>query len=94
MHFTFDPKTDSVESVIAAVSHAYGVEILVAAQVAETGRTRATNGRSARTKRTTGQTSSVSHADIRAWATKRKIPVSSRGRIPASVIERYEAAHA
>lgn len=31
-------------------------------------------------------------ADIRAWAKDQGIDVSDRGRIPASVIERYEAA--
>ncbi len=30
--------------------------------------------------------------DIRAWATERGIAVSGRGRIPASVVEQYEAA--
>jgi hypothetical protein len=29
---------------------------------------------------------------IRAWAKERGIPVSARGRIPASVVEQYEAA--
>jgi nucleoid-associated protein Lsr2 len=32
-------------------------------------------------------------ADIRAWATGQGITVSERGRIPASVIAQYEAAH-
>jgi Lsr2 len=31
-------------------------------------------------------------ADIRAWANEQGIPVSKRGRIPASVLEHYEAA--
>ncbi len=30
--------------------------------------------------------------DIRAWAKDQGIPVSARGRIPASVVERYRAA--
>ena len=30
--------------------------------------------------------------DIRAWAKDQGIPVSARGRIPASVVERYQAA--
>jgi len=30
--------------------------------------------------------------DIRAWAKGQGIPVSARGRIPASVVEQYEAA--
>jgi hypothetical protein len=31
-------------------------------------------------------------SDIRAWAKAQGIPVSDRGRIPASVVEQYEAA--
>jgi len=30
--------------------------------------------------------------DIRAWAKGQGIPVSERGRIPASVVQQYEAA--
>jgi hypothetical protein len=30
--------------------------------------------------------------DIRAWAKARALPVSDRGRIPASIVEQYEAA--
>ena len=30
--------------------------------------------------------------DIRAWAKDKGIPVSDRGRIPASIVEQYEAA--
>jgi hypothetical protein len=38
-------------------------------------------------------TSSREHSgDIRAWAKEQGIAVSGRGRIPASVVERYEAA--
>ncbi|GLZ06062.1 Lsr2 family protein [Actinomadura sp. NBRC 104412] len=32
-------------------------------------------------------------ADIRAWAKSMGIPVNDRGRIPANVLEKYEAAH-
>ncbi len=31
--------------------------------------------------------------DIRAWAKDKGIPVSARGRIPASVVEQYDAAN-
>jgi len=31
-------------------------------------------------------------SEIRAWAKDNKIPLSARGRIPASVVEQYEAA--
>jgi hypothetical protein len=32
-------------------------------------------------------------ADIRAWAKAKGLKVSDRGRIPASIIEQYEASH-
>nr|SBO90571.1 Histone protein Lsr2 [Nonomuraea gerenzanensis] len=32
-------------------------------------------------------------ADIRQWAKANGLPVSERGRIAASVVEQYEAAH-
>jgi hypothetical protein len=42
------------------------------------------------------QRSTTSHersTDIRAWAKMRGITVNDRGRIPASVVEQYDAAH-
>lgn len=32
-------------------------------------------------------------AQVREWARRQGIPVSERGRIPASLLERYQAAH-
>jgi Lsr2 len=32
-------------------------------------------------------------ADVRAWATRQGIAVSGRGRIPASVLDQYDASH-
>ena len=32
-------------------------------------------------------------ADIRAWARDKGLPVNERGRIPASIVEQYDAAH-
>lgn len=45
-------------------------------------------------RRRSGRTSSSRErsGDIRAWAKDRSIPASHRGRIPASVLEQYEAA--
>jgi nucleoid-associated protein Lsr2 len=45
-------------------------------------------------RRQPGRTQSTSRhtSDIRAWAKDQGIAVSQRGRIPASVVERYEAA--
>lgn len=34
-----------------------------------------------------------STADVREWARSNGIPVSSRGRVPAELVARYEAAH-
>jgi len=47
-------------------------------------RTASRSGRTASSRERSG--------DIRAWAKDRSIPVSHRGRIPASVLEQYEAA--
>jgi hypothetical protein len=45
-------------------------------------------------RRRSARTSSAREhsGDIRAWAKAKGIPVSDRGRIPASVVEQYEAA--
>jgi hypothetical protein len=45
--------------------------------------------------RRSGRTSSHRErsGDIRAWAKDKGIPVSARGRIPASIAEQYEAAN-
>ena len=51
---------------------------------------RAGRGQRRRSRRTA---SSRHHSgDIRAWAKDQGIPLSARGRIPASVVEQYEAA--
>jgi hypothetical protein len=44
-----------------------------------------------RRRRARGASSRERSADIRAWAKARGIKVNERGRIPASVVERYEA---
>lgn len=51
---------------------------------------RATTGGGGSQRRRTGQ---VDYAPIRAWAKENGLRVSERGRVPASVIEAYEAAH-
>jgi Lsr2 len=45
-------------------------------------------GRSAR-----GRSSRNNSSAIRAWAAEQGLAVSERGRIPASIVARYEAAH-
>ncbi|GAA2720434.1 Lsr2 family protein [Actinocorallia aurantiaca] len=51
----------------------------------------AKRGRTAGAKR--GASNRERSADIRAWAKGQGIKVNERGRIPASVVEQYDAAH-
>jgi len=53
---------------------------------------RKVTGRVTRTKRRTAAHRRHS-AEVRAWAKRNGIAVSDRGRIPAQVIEKYEASH-
>ena len=53
---------------------------------------RKVTGRVTRPKRRTAAHRQHS-AEVRAWAKRSGIAVSDRGRIPAQVIERYEASH-
>lgn len=46
-----------------------------------------------RGRRPRGASSRERSADIRAWAKEHGIKVNERGRIPASVVAQYEAAH-
>ena len=48
------------------------------------------NSAAARGRRRTGQTD---YTPIREWAKKNGFTVSERGRVPATIIEAYEAAH-
>lgn len=41
----------------------------------------------------TSRTGSANTADIREWARKKGYDVSERGRIPANIVEAYNAAH-
>lgn len=47
----------------------------------------------ARQRRTRGSLNRERSADIRSWAKSAGIQVSDRGRIPAEVVAKYEAAH-
>ena len=51
---------------------------------------RASNAGGGTQRRRTGQ---VNYAPVRAWAKENGFRISERGRVPASVIEAYEAAH-
>lgn len=46
-----------------------------------------------RQRRTRGASSRERSADIRSWAKNAGIQVNERGRIPADVVAKYEAAH-
>ncbi|MBA9001480.1 MULTISPECIES: histone-like nucleoid-structuring protein Lsr2 [Thermomonospora] len=46
-----------------------------------------------RRRRSRGASSRERSAEIRAWAKAQGIKVNERGRIPASVVEKYEATH-
>jgi hypothetical protein len=59
--------------------------------VANARKARKTTGRAGRGSRTAG--SRERSAEIREWAKNHGIKVNERGRIPANVIEQYEAAH-
>jgi Lsr2 len=50
-------------------------------------------GTTSRRRRQRGASSRERSAEIRAWAKDHGIKVNERGRIPANVIEKYEAAH-
>src|SRR5438094_10662785 len=49
-------------------------------------------GRGQRRRSVRTSSSRLRSGDIRGWAKDKGIPVSARGRIPASVVEQYEAA--
>jgi len=57
------------------------------------GHARRTGGRRSTGRRPSAQAKSTDSAAIRAWAKQQGVPVSERGRIPASVVAQYEAAH-
>ncbi|MFD0692288.1 histone-like nucleoid-structuring protein Lsr2 [Actinomadura fibrosa] len=59
--------------------------------VASARRARKATGRAGRGNRTTS--SRERSAEIREWAKSNGIQVNERGRIPANVIEKYEASH-
>ncbi|NYF17487.1 hypothetical protein HDC37_002332 [Microbacterium sp. AK009] len=59
-----------------------------AARTVSTGR--AAESAASRKRRRTGQ---ADYTAVRQWAKERGMSVSERGRIPASVMEAYEAAH-
>lgn len=57
------------------------------------GHARRTGGRRVTGRRPSAQAKGSESAAIRAWAKEQGVAVSERGRIPASVVAQYEAAH-
>lgn len=59
------------------------------------GASRRVGGRAARGRAAgrTSRTGSANTADVREWARKKGYEVSERGRIPANIVEAYNAAH-
>jgi len=58
------------------------------------GRSASSGGGSPRSRRrSTSSADGPSTADVREWARSQGIPVSTRGRVPAELHERYQAAH-
>ncbi|HEX3826083.1 MAG TPA: Lsr2 family protein [Sporichthyaceae bacterium] len=54
---------------------------------------RAARGRAGAVKPAVRTTGAPNTADIREWARKKGLDVSERGRIPATIIDAYNAAH-
>ncbi|WP_426320698.1 histone-like nucleoid-structuring protein Lsr2 [Microbacterium sp. E-13] len=61
-----------------------------AARTVSTSRGATNSGSSGRRRRRSGQ---QDYSGVREWAKKNGYQVSERGRVPASVLEAYEAAH-
>lgn len=104
MRLTIDTETDSLATVVATLTAAYGEEVSLgasssgpkrkaAAQPRDTKRKSSTSERPATTKRSTASKPKAmpSAAEVRVWAKRRGIAVAQQGRIPAQVMEQYLA---
>ena len=78
---------DLTDDNAAALREAFAPYIAAARTVS---RTASTGGGAARKRRRSGQ---QDYSAIRAWAKQNGYTVSERGRVPAAVIEAYEAAN-
>lgn len=56
------------------------------------GHARRTGGRRGTQRKAAGSGRASQSAAIRAWAREQGLPVNERGRIPADIVEKYEAA--
>jgi len=105
VRLTIDTETDSLATVVATLTAAYGEEVSLggsasgpkrktAEQPEATKRKSATAEPPATTKRSTGPKPKATPpaAEVRVWAKRRGIAVAQQGRIPAQVMEQYLAA--
>lgn len=104
MRLTIDTETDSLATVVATLTAAYGEKVSLggsnsgsprepAAQPEATKRKSAAAQRPATIKRASSPKlkSTPSAAEVRVWAKRRGIVVAQQGRIPAQVMEQYLA---
>ena len=87
VRLTIDTETDSLATVIATLTAAYGEEVSL-------GGGSNSGSRPATTRRAAGPKpkATPSAAEVRVWAKRRGIAVAQQGRIPAQVMEQYLAA--
>lgn len=83
--YEIDLSDDNVQAFRDAVA-----PYVSAARSVSGGRRAGTTSRGSSARRRTGQTD---YGPVRAWAKENGHKVSERGRVPASVLEAYEAAH-
>jgi hypothetical protein len=57
------------------------------------GHARRTGGRRSAARKASGSSPGTQSAAIREWAREQGLPVNERGRIPADLVAKYEAAH-
>ena len=81
---------DLTDENAAALRGALDRYIKAARTVSSARATSAASSSSGRKRRRSGQ---QDYSDVREWAKKNGYQVSDRGRVPASVLEAYEAAH-
>ena len=81
---------DLTDENAAALRGALDRYIKAARTVSSARATSAASSSGGRKRRRTGQ---QDYSDVREWAKKNGFQVSDRGRVPASVLEAYEAAH-
>jgi hypothetical protein len=88
--FTLDGVSYEID---LSAKNAAGLRDALATYVAHARKVGGGRGRSSAKPRSSGGTDRQRTADIRAWAKGAGLQLSERGRIPASILEAYDAAH-